>query len=105
MVMFVHDARHKTERYAMITVTFYDEHDKRGWEFRCLRSGVVESRNERKKLDWQERNADQMDMLADELYQIGQSLMVISSLHVKGQEMPKTDGVLVPRTQDFTVPV
>ena len=68
----------------MITVKVYDE-----WEFRALRNGVIESRNEKRGIEWAERNADTIGFLSDQLYVIGNAILQISSVFPEGrQEIP-----------------
>ena len=80
----------------MVTIKIYD-----GWEFRMRQDGVVESRNQKAKLDWQERRAEDVGMLADQLYVIGLSIRQIASVYpARGQEIPTGAQVIVPQPMD-----
>lgn len=81
----------------MITVKLYDE-----WEFRLLRNQVVESRNEKRKLPWAERNADSIGFMADQLYIIGNSINTIAGFFPgeRVQEIPTGAEQALPQEQE-----
>lgn len=73
------------------------------WEFRSLSNGVVECRNEKKGMDWQERNASVIGFLADQVYQIGNAILQTSAMFPRvRQEIPTGAEVAMPQEHDLT---